>query len=410
MTSPCLLTAAWVLPIRKPPLAGGSVLVANGRIVAVGTRTELRRAHPGVPERNLGATALLPGLVNAHTHLSLTDLEEGRPEAGDYLQWLGWVARSARGLTEDAVRAASSRGVEECVSLGTVLVGEITSRAEGVEHLTRHPALHARVFFEFLGLSKARAHEQFRKARQRATALDADSHPRVRPGLSPHAPYSVWPTLWREAAELCRRSDWRWSSHVLEPESERSFLVHGSGPLRDQFERVGFWDPAFPVPGVPPLELLERADALGPEALLVHLVQAGPQEIALLGRHGTPVCLCPRSNAFLGLAPAAALELTAAGVPLCLGTDSRASNEDLSMWGEMAALAALWPDLKPRVILEMATLNGAIALGFEDSLGSISPGKQALLLGVPMDAEGPEEVEALLVRSGSPAGLERIGW
>ena len=279
-------------------------------------------------------------------------------------------------------------------------MGEIAARPEGVEEILSHPHLRVRVYFEFLGVSEGRARERFAEARRRALDLAAAAAAlgldRVRPGLSPHAPYSVWPTQWREAADFARDHDLFWTSHVAEPPEEEEFLRQGTGPLRDYLIGLGVWDGAFPIPGRPAIEMLAEEGALGPRALLVHAIHLEPGAMARVARSGASVCLCPRSNAFLGLPPAPVEALENAGVQLCLGTDAKASNEDLSVWAEMRALAGLAPGIPAQRILEMATTAGARALGFEGLAGTIRIGDRSPLVAVRMEAEDGDPIRALL--------------
>jgi len=399
-----ILTAAWVLPVTRPPIPAAGVAIDGGRIAGVGLAREVRERFPEAVVEDLGASILLPGLVNAHTHLSLTGLAGPLAGIREMTEWLGEVSRRAGALTAEEVREAVRQGIRESRERGTALVGEITTRPEGVEALVEE-GLPARVYFEFLGIHEDRARERFAAAVAGAGRLEA---PHLRAGLSPHAPYSVWPPLWAEAAATCRRRGWRWSAHVLEHPGERELTTRGTGPLRAFLERMGFWNPAFPLPGTGPVTLLDRSRALGPEALLVHGIHLTPDEMRRLAATRTPLCLCPRSNRRLGHPPPPVRELLEAGVPLCLGTDSKASNDDLGVWGEMRRLHQDLPALPPERLLHWATSGGAEALGFADRAGSLEPGTGARLLALP-GTPRENQVHAALLDPGVEAALRRVG-
>ncbi len=377
--------ARWVLPIVSPPIAHGAVAVSGDRVTAVGPETAVLAASPQAEVHDLGRAILMPGLVNAHTHLSLSALIEPRAREGDFFGWLGSTARAATEMSPEAVVAGVEAGLAECRRLGTALVGEITTRAEGVAALAADPWILARVYFEFLGVSEERGRTRFEASVERAGALPTDGG--VRPGLSPHAPYSVWPPLWAEMAALCRDRGLRWSSHVGEPPGEDRFLTEGTGPVRKYLESLGVWDGRFPVPGEPAAAMLAAAGALDARALLVHGVHLTATDIGSVADSGAFLCLCPRSNEFLGLPAPPVRTMFERGVRLCLGTDSRASNRDLGIWGEMRRVRALWPQAPAEAIVGMATMGGARALGFEDQAGSLAPGKLARMVAVPMPDE-----------------------
>lgn len=383
MTGLHVIRAGWVLPVTAPPLRDGAVAVREGVLLDVGPAAELLARHPGAPVQELPASVLLPGLTNAHTHLSLTALAGRLPRDAGFLSWLGSAARAAAALSPEEVAASTDLGLLESWRLGTVLVGEVTTRAEGWDRILAHGRMQGRVYFEFLGVTEDRARERFAAAARAAARLAA--HPgadAVLPGLSPHAPYSVWPDLWARTGELARRHGFRWTTHLAESPDEQRFLLEGTGPLREYLEGLGVWDGSFPVPGRGAVALLEAAGALDERALLVHGVHLEPEEMDRLAAAGAALCLCPRSNAYLGLPPPPVQALHERGVRLCLGTDSKASNRDLSVWGEMRAVRRLAPSIPAARILEMATVRGAMALGMSHLSGSLRPGVMANVVAV----------------------------
>ncbi|HET9234545.1 MAG TPA: amidohydrolase family protein, partial [Candidatus Eisenbacteria bacterium] len=244
-----LVGAAWVLPVLSPPLREGGVLVRDGRIVAVGPFEELRGSASPAAVQNLGDAIVLPGLVNAHTHLSLTALAPHIPRDIPLLRWLATVTGEARAMSEEDVRRSVQEGLEMSWRAGTMALGEITTRPEGVSVIAGDARFSSRIYFEFVGVSLERCERRFESAMEAAVSLRRAA-PHIRPGLSPHAPYSVWPTFWSRAVSVCREHDFRWSTHLAESPYERTFMEEGRGPLREYLERWGVWDDAFPVPGM----------------------------------------------------------------------------------------------------------------------------------------------------------------
>ncbi len=227
----------------------------------------------------------------------------------------------------------------------------------------------------------------------------------MRAGLSPHAPYSVWPTHWREATAFARANDLLWSSHIAESPDEAEFLTRGTGPLRDYLVALGVWDGSFPVPGRSVIDLLTDAAALDERALLVHAIHLDEGAIARIAATGASVCLCPRSNAYLGLPPPPVEALMTHGVKLCLGTDAKASNDDLSVWAEMRALGRIAPRIPARRLVEMATSNGARALGFDGLAGTIRPGDRSPLVTVKSDGTRVDDPYRFLAREPVEEGV-----
>ena len=397
MAQETLVGAGWVLPVASPPIRDGGVLVRDGRIVAVGGYEELRRSASEVAVQHLGDAILLPGLVNAHTHLSLTALRPHIPHDIPLLRWLATVTGEARAMTEDEVRRSVREGLEASWRAGTMALGEITTRTEGVSEMAGDTRFASRIYFEFVGVSLERCERRFEAAVEAALLLRRVG-PHLRPGLSPHAPYSVWPTFWERAVSVCREHDLRWSTHLAESPYERAFMEEGRGPLREYLERWGVWDDAFPVPGMNAVPLWSGQDLLDDRTLLVHGVHLEARDIDTIAAARAHLCLCPRSNAALGLPAPPVLELAARGVRLCLGTDSLASNADLSVWGEMRAIREIMPELSPETILRMATLNGAEALGLSDQCGSLKPGLPARFLSVNATDLGDGDPFAYLLR------------
>jgi aminodeoxyfutalosine deaminase len=395
MARETLFTARWVLPVISPPIEDGAVLVEDGHFSAIGPLNHLQTVIGDAEVQDLGDAILLPGLVNAHTHLSLTALAPHIPRRVPLLEWLATVTREASKMTEDEVRRSVRAGLESSWRAGTMAIGEITTRPEGVTEMVADRRIASRAYFEFLGVSAERSQRRYKAALDRTLSLVGGV---VRPGLSPHAPYSVWPTLWQSAAQFCREHDLRWSTHVGESPYEREFLLEGRGPLREHLERLGVWDDAFPVPRQNIVPLWTSQGVLDERALLVHGLHLDAEDMDTIATSRAFLCFCPRSNAMLGLPPPDVREFVARRIPLCLGTDSLASNEDLSIWGEMRAIHELMPELPAETILRMATLVGAEALGLDDVCGSLKPGLPARFISVLASDLGDGDPMSYLLR------------
>lgn len=371
-----VLAASWVVPVASPPLRDGRVAVEGGRIAWVG-----RAGDPGAPEapvQDLGRGVLLPGLVNAHCHLELSHLAGRVSFAGGFVAWVEALVGSREGDGE-VVRAGAAEAIRELEQSGTVAVGDVSN---GLVHLDLLGAsrLEAVVFLELLAWDPARAQGTLEWADGRLAGL-AGLAPNVRVRLAAHAPHSVSPALF---AGLVARGGPA-ALHLAESPDETRFLATGVGDWPGFLERRGLGHVAFEPPGLTPVAYADRLGALRPGLVAAHAVQVGAADRELLARRGVFVALCPRSNRNLGVGIAPAPELMAAGVRLCLGTDSLASAESLDLLADAALLHRQFPALDPSAIVRMATLGGAEALGLAE-LGAIAPGRRSALSFAPAES------------------------
>lgn len=362
-----VLAARWIFPISAPPINRGWIRRrrTDGQIVEFG-------AGPAPqPASDLGDAALLPGLVNAHTHLEFSDCLEPVGSHGVKLaEWIGQVIRARSGASPRARAAAIARGAAESLRAGVRLVGEIATPPYPVEtaHGGSAPGALQRVTFaEVLGLTEQRGAERLEASRQHHAA-----HPDA--GWSPHAPYSTTTALIDECVRLARQHQRPVAMHVAESPDERELLTQGTGAFADALRGLGVWQEGlFPWGREPFVHLIDRL-AEAPRVLLIHGNDLRDVEIERLAAspHIT-VVYCPRTHAFFDYDRHPVARMLAHGVPVALGTDSRASNPDLNLWKEVQFLLDRRSDLDPEQVLRMATIHGADALGRPD-VGRIEPG------------------------------------
>ncbi len=391
--------ADWILPIADDPVADGWVAIERGRIAGVGS------GHtPGAID--LGHVAVLPALVNAHTHLELSHLRGAVPPAGRFLDWIGAIMAARRRFPnpeDPAILQAARAGIEEARASGTGLVGDISNTLVTVP-LLRDAAMPARVFYELLGFNTDDPSGRVLEARghmDRTGGAGAD----VRVALAPHAPYSVSPGLFsaiREDLDAHRRDVS--SVHLGESPEEVEFIDRGTGGWRDVLTGLGVWTDAWRAPGVSPVQYLADLGFLDSRVLAVHGVHCDGDDLTRLRTLGTTVVSCPRSNRYVGAGDPPIDAFFAMGVSVAFGTDSLASVQDLNMFAELAAARRLASRVSARYLLESATLSGARALGFGEQLGSIEEGKRASLIAVRLP-ERVGDVEEYLVSGIEPAAI-----
>jgi cytosine/adenosine deaminase-related metal-dependent hydrolase len=394
--------ASWVLPISGPPIADGWVAVDAGRIAAVGERI----GEQGVV-RDLGHVAIMPGLVNAHTHLELSYLRGQVPPAAQFVAWIRGVMSARRERPDPGgaeILHALDAGIAEAVRCGTAVVGDISNTLVTFDPLTRSE-LAGVVFYELIRFNAPDPAGLVGAAARQLDALVPTD--RVRTSLAAHAPYSVAPSVLRALRDRLNREPLApCSVHLSESAEEVEFLATGSGAWRALLEELGSWDPGWVAPGVSPVQYLDESGFLDGRVLAVHGVQMTADDLARLAARGTTLVACPRSNAHTGAGAPPLADFYASGVRVAVGTDSLASTPDLSIFSELAAMRAIAANVPAASLLDSATRVGAQALGFEADYGTIEPGKRARLLAVSVP-DGVADVEEFLVSGIQPS---QVRW
>lgn len=379
-----LYTARWVLPVTAPPIPDGGVLVSrDGRIEAVGPASRLRADASVVA---LGDAILLPGLVNVHAHPELAAFR-GALEDLPFHRWIPSLLalKMNAALTPGDYDNDARWTCAESLRAGVTTLAATEDSGAALEAL-RQAGMRGVVFREVFGPAPGQADAAMGELRERIAAMRERETPLVRVGISPHAPYSVSNALYQRAVALARDEGLPLATHAAESLAETELVRDGTGPFAEALRARGI---AAPRRAPSTIALLERLGVLEARPLLIHAVQLDDEDIARIGRHGCPVAHCPVANARLGHGVAPVTDLLEAGAVVGLGTDSVAANNRLDLLEE-ARVAQLQqrarlrsPDALPaRTLLRLATLDGARALGLDDRIGSLEPGKDADLCAV----------------------------
>jgi cytosine/adenosine deaminase-related metal-dependent hydrolase len=386
-----VISADWVLPIEGPPIRDGAVAIEDGRIAAVGTAAELGAGS------HYEDAVILPGFVNAHSHLEYAAYA-GFGDAQPFGRWLLTLIERKELIGLPEMEAIARLGAAECLASGITTVGDASfsgAAATACDEL----GLRAIVYFEVFGKTTEHLTTRFETNRERVASSLSD---RVRPGISPHAPYSCSAELYAACLEL----DLPVSTHLAESADEHEWLTNGTG-VWEQFAEM-----LPPPPGTTGIRHLAEAGLLDPRVAAAHCVTVDDDEIAVLAEHDVAVVHCPRSNALLGCGIAPLADLRAAGLRIGLGTDSPASAASFDMFDELRAALYLARArerdagaLTAADALELATLGGARALGLEDEIGSLAPGKRADVAVVTLSGSSYlpwEDPSTAVVLGGSP--------
>lgn len=392
------LRARYVFPVAGRPIAGGCVTIAGERIVEVGRSTSASEI------RDLGDVAILPGLVNAHTHLEFSDLPAplGRPGMV-FAEWIAQVTAS-RGRTATTFAASDSvtAGLHESLAAGVTSIGEIAVAGWSVSSFTAAPA-DVVVFRELICLAAERIPDMLEVAREH---LRQPRGTRVLSGLSPHAPYTVHPDLFARSIDLAAVRAAPIAFHLAESPDELELLRSGTGPFYDYLSARGFWVPEAIPPGTRPIDYL-RVMARCPRSLVVHgnYLDDVEQAFVAQNRDRMSVIYCPRTHAYFGHPRHPLEQLLSRGAHVALGTDGRVSNPDLDLLAEMRYVARKYPALSGSEVLRLGTLAGAEALGIDSETGSLVPGKCANLAVFPLSSRNASDPHELVLDSDAPCRL-----
>ena len=393
--------AAWVVPIDQRPIQNGIVDIDAGRIAGIRSGAGLRTPQA----RDLGNVALMPGLVNAHTHLELSWMQGRVPPASKFTDWVTAMF-AVRGRPDaamtDAQVAAIPSAIAEARAAGTVAVGDISNSLAAVGTMAA-AGLDGVVFHELLGFKERDGAliDATRPARAAAAAAGA------RVSLAPHAPYSTSLELFQAIrSEVDRSTCPIMSVHLGESPEECELLDKGTGPWRRMLELIGAWREDWTIPACDPVTYLDRHRLLDSRTLIAHGVQFTDAALSRLADIGATVVTCPRSNQWVGVGYPPIARFFQSGVKVAVGTDSLASVEDLNLFSELKAMRWLAPGVPASRILESATLVGARALGL-DHLGSLTPGKRAQMIAVDLPP-GIEDVEEYLLSGIVPDQIELL--
>lgn len=380
-----LYRAAWVLPVTAPPVKEGAVLVGeDGRIAAVGPRHALE-SPAGAEVIELGEAALLPGLINVHAHPELS-LFRGALEDLGFRDWiLRLVGAKRAALHAEDYAAAARWTLVEALQAGvtTLAATEMSAAAFDALHEARMRGV---VYREVFGPDPAQCAESLQELQRAVDVLRRRESNRVRVGVSPHAPYTVSDELFTATADWARAEGLPLATHAAESAAEEGLVTAGDGDFAPGLRARG-----IPTPrrGRSTIGMLDRLGVLATHPLLIHCVRVDADDIQRIADSGCAVAHCPIANAKLGHGVSPLLALREAGIPVGLGSDSVGSNNRLDLLEE-ARFAALVQRATARdatlltsvELLRLCTLEGARALGMDDRIGSLEPGKEADLCAV----------------------------
>ncbi len=404
--------ARWVVPVSRPPIADATVSVEGPRIVRVGPRADA----PIGEDVELGDAVIMPGLVNAHTHLELTAMR-GLFAGMEFVPWIRLLTRARAAVLSNASMLDAARwGIAEGLMAGITTFADTSASGVVLQALV-DMGVRGIMYQEVFGPSPDQRQAALDELRAKVEALRPLETDLVRLGVSPHAPYTVHEDLLIDVAAFALGARLPVAIHLAESLAEIAFLREGSGPFADGLRARGI---SVVRRSHSPVHLLVELGVVLARPLLIHCVQVDETDIAFIAQYECPVAHCPGSNAVLGHGIAPVREMLDAGIVVGLGSDSAASNDRTDVLEE-ARLAALFQSsrlhrpgaLSAAEAIELATLGGARALGLDALVGTLDVGKEADLVafslaGSPAGAVG-DLFGAVLGAAGSPPLLVTVG-
>ena len=379
-SEPTMILAGGVLAGEGVIVCPGGVVMDDNRIVAVGSPEDLRRQFGGIREQSYPHHVLVPGLVNAHTHLELGYLH-GVISPGHFVEWvqqLMYEILARRKQLPELVAQAVAQGIEQSLGWGVTTLGDISKQVQDARPMLRQGPLRGVSFGEVqaLGLRRDLLAERL--------AAAADRHfetPLLRCGLSPHAPYTVEGPALQQIMASAKKKQLPVCMHLAELQEEREFLASLQGRLREVWDMLpqaaSLLDGNIPRCTQGPVEWarewgLLQAGGAGVPVVLAHVNYADDAELDILAQSQASVVYCPRARHFFGhdaITPHRFRDMLERGINVCLGTDSLASNADLSVLREAQFVKKYYPETPSQLLLEMLTWRGSRALGQSSSQG-----------------------------------------
>jgi len=371
-----IIRARTVVPVDGEPIDNGAIAVAGNKIAAVGTFDSVRKTQSG-EVLDLGEQIVLPGLINAHCHLDYTVLRGKIPAQNSFTDWIRAINAEKANLTEQDYVYSIRAGFAEAIRFGTTTIANLTAFPNLI------PSINAPVRVWWFGelIDVRNPTEADRIVEDAIGCLKTTEHW----GLAPHAPFTASPRLYARCEDVARKEGIPLTTHLAESHAEMEMFRDASGPSFDFLKGLG--RPMDDCGHESPFALFSRTRSLNEGWIIAHLNELDAGDFDLLRRSPKfHVAHCPRSHSYFGHASFALERLRELGLNICLGTDSLASNSDLSLFAEMRELVGKNRSVSPRDALEMATVNGAKALGERERLGCIRAGAFADLIALPSSA------------------------
>lgn len=377
MSYELILKADYILPIITPLIRDGAVHIKDGVIIECDEFSKISSVDKKIVE--LKNACLLPGFVNAHTHLELTSLKNKIPYKSSFIQWIRDIIKAKKNWDERDYIDSLKLSIKKLVTSGTTTVADITTSGLSPQVLLSSN-LRCRIYKEITGFKSELITPIIASLKKYLSNLQPTNL--VDFGIAPHAPYSVNPKLFIELFNLAKNNNLPMSIHIAEVKEELKFLIEGKGEVINLLKELDVWEESWKSPGLTPVKYLDSLGILNSNIIGIHLNYIDEEEIDILKEKRVGVVHCSKSHNFFQREDFSIQKLINKDIVVALGTDSLASNDSLSILEEMKELKERYKNFSSNVILKLATINGAKVLGLDDKIGSIQPGKRADIIGI----------------------------
>lgn len=400
-----IISAKILLTLVDEPLVGGAIAVENGEIIDVGSEQDLIARYPSAQLEDFPEGILMPGLINAHTHLDMSFHQEhpldpvrSPVDRLNFVDWLLSCIEYKKNFKHERLRDAVKTGLSQCIEAGTTCVADMGSY-EGVYQCLTESGLRGVIFPEVISYDSHIAQDLFETAMAIVEKyLDSDSE-LIGVGLAPYAPFTLSRNLLKIMAQYCWSSNIPLMMHTAESFSEMEFFYDSTGDIATKlFPNIGWGDDLPPAFRKSPIAYLDEIQFLGAKPVLAGCVQVAPTDLDRLAAKGAKVIWTPRSNDYLKLGVAPIAKMLAHKIPVALGTDGLSSNSTLSLWDEMNFAKKIAPELTSEIILRMATIEAAKIIGVSETTGSLQVGKKADYLIVNLNSDAKSVYDDLVTQ------------
>lgn len=390
------INSKYLLPVTSPVIQNGSILIENGNIQFIGAKGQ---CPDYTPSRTLDYPdhIIMPGLINSHTHLSLSKLKNKLNVGISFSEWIKKIILYNLQMGEAEEIDSIKEGIKILISSGTTTAGDISKTGSSMK-VMQEMGLRGIVFFEITGFKKSMEKGLLERIHQLLKISKGDDL--VMSGLSPHSPYSISPQLAQAVFRLAKNNKLPLIIHIAETKEELELLSKGTGPLRELLEDLNKWEPDWKPKQKTPIKYLNNLGVL--KCITgIHLNYVNNDDVEIVNKNCMSVVYCPKSNNWFqrkGVYPL--IKFLEKGINVAIGTDSLASNDSLNMFEELILIKKQFPGIKDNILLEMATINGARALRLENEVGSLERGKKADIIGLKINNKGDDIYKTIFSSQG----------
>ena len=410
-----IIKANYLIPTPESFIENGAVAIKDTKIHRVGPWGEMATL-PGVEKIiDLGDAVIMPGLINTHTHLDLSNLHNRIKPTNNFTHWVFQVIGARMRWKDEDYVSSIEKGARLSMEAGVTTVADISNTGHAFSVLKKSP-LRKVVYKEIIGLKPEMSADIMKKLKEELSQIKADELLSV--GLSPHAPYSVSKELYLASCEFAGKSRLPVCTHLAETQDEIELLTIGTGNFPPFLRQIRALPDGWKSPGTTPVRYLYEMGVINNHTLLIHGNYVSDEEVAIIQSSGASVAFCPGSHRFFGHTNHPVRRYLDAGINIGIGTDSLASNDSLSVLDELKILCAnhtLTPQTSSgnsrldacaihQTLISMATVNGAKALGLELQTGKLCEGFEADICGISL----PEQPAESNVTSGNEAVYQRL--